>query len=539
MLTPGQEEGVAWMIARESPPGALDPLPNVRGGILADEMGMGKTHVIAALMARSPKPTLVIATIATVSHWFATLRTYGLHPCCVMSRDHASTLGEGVVRDCLTVVVTTVSALPTTARTSPLGAPAPAAITEMFSRSWGRIVLDEAHVIRNPTTLVHKTLLRLQAAHRWAVTGTPVQNRERDLQALAAWVGVAGLSVDVIMKQLVLRRVQSGAHASLEREPCGNGMPNSNGVSNSNANSNGVSNSNVVPCAPPPMIRRQIVLDFDAASEEAAIYNVLKAATLVGAGTEGIPIPVAVITRCRQAASHPRMLVAAAAAAHRQVTCASRVEAQHLSGVVRAMASLHESGVLDVARIDPSFGTKARWVVRDLLDAADADPDMRAIVFCDWIDQMCDLQASILADRPDAETWTYHGSMSMAARQVAIRDFAAAGGGHLMVIFVQVQCGAVGLNLQAANRVYMLGPQWNPTVEMQAIGRAHRMGQTRVVQALHVVMRDTVEMHVVKVQARKQKDITSILAQRSGDSEEEQDVRVVKNVHGLLVKMQI
>ena len=156
-LEPHQVECVRWMAAREEG-GRAEEVAHVRGGILADRMGTGKTHMVAALMARRPVPTLVIATIGTLDHWFETLRRHGLHPCRVLSRDHAARLGKGSVEHSSTVV-TVASAF--------VGRPGrehPTAVAEMFARSWGRVVLDEAHVIRNPSTQLHRALKRLNAA---------------------------------------------------------------------------------------------------------------------------------------------------------------------------------------------------------------------------------------------------------------------------------------------------------------------------------------------------------------------------------------
>lgn len=482
-----------WMLSREDVPTADDPLPLVRGGILADEMGLGKTHMIAALMARSEMPTLVIATVATLDHWVLTLRAHGLHPCCVLSRDHATTLGGGIV-NASRIVVTTVSAMPSARRVVKIGGEkaSPVAIAEIFARSWGRIVLDEAHVIRNATTLLHKTLLTLEAAHRWAVTGAPIQNRERDLQALATWVGVSDLPAAAIVDELVLRRCPDWS-----------------------SNEGIDAHTSSMPARPPVLHRRDIVLDFPIDSVEAAIYSTLHNAIIDSLPSGCTTAPVGLMIRCRQAASHPRMLIAAAVNAAHNVSSASTTEARFVSPVVRALAQMHTSGILDVARIDPTFGTKARWVVRDLVD--DTDVSTRSLVFCDWIDQMYDLRAALLDECPTACVTMYHGRMTRVERNASIVAFSTAVAGRdvaPIVMFVQVQCGAVGINLQAANRVYILGPQWNPTVEKQAVARAYRLGQTRTVQAVHVVMRNTVDVQVVVVQNRKNIDIATILMGR-------------------------
>jgi len=57
--------------------------------------------------------------------------------------------------------------------------------------AWGRIILDEAHTIRNPKAQVSQAVCRLRAARRWIVTGTPVQNKELDIYALLRFLRVS------------------------------------------------------------------------------------------------------------------------------------------------------------------------------------------------------------------------------------------------------------------------------------------------------------------------------------------------------------
>jgi len=71
------------------------------------------------------------------------------------------------------------------------------------------------------------------------------------------------------------------------------------------------------------------------------------------------------------------------------------------------------------------------------------------------------------------------------------------------VFLISLKAGGYGLNLTAADHVMLMDPWWNPAVEAQAIDRAHRMGQERVVTALRLVTRGTVEEKILKLQAQK------------------------------------
>ena len=81
------------------------------------------------------------------------------------------------------------------------------------------------------------------------------------------------------------------------------------------------------------------------------------------------------------------------------------------------------------------------------------------------------------------------------------------------VFLISLKAGGHGLNLTAAEYVYLLDPWWNPAVEAQAIDRAHRIGQTRHVLATRVVARDTIESKILELQASKRALADAILSE--------------------------
>jgi SNF2 family DNA or RNA helicase len=79
------------------------------------------------------------------------------------------------------------------------------------------------------------------------------------------------------------------------------------------------------------------------------------------------------------------------------------------------------------------------------------------------------------------------------------------------LFLISLKAGGVGLNLTAADSVFLLDPWWNPAVEAQAIDRTHRIGQTRHVFAYRLIATDTVESRVVELQQRKRRLADAIL----------------------------
>src|SRR6185436_16217640 len=95
----------------------------------------------------------------------------------------------------------------------------------------------------------------------------------------------------------------------------------------------------------------------------------------------------------------------------------------------------------------------------------------------------------------------FDGSTSAPDREKAIRNFQD--NDEIRVFLISLKAGGVGLNLTAADYVYIVDPWWNPAVEQQAIDRTHRIGQTKNIFAYRMICKDTVEDKILKLQERK------------------------------------
>jgi len=104
----------------------------------------------------------------------------------------------------------------------------------------------------------------------------------------------------------------------------------------------------------------------------------------------------------------------------------------------------------------------------------------------------------------------FDGSTSAPDRQKAIESFQ--NDEEKRVFLISLKAGGVGLNLTAADYVYIVDPWWNPAVEQQAIDRTHRIGQTKNIFAYRMICKDTIEDKILKLQEKKRalaKDIIS------------------------------
>lgn len=198
-LLPHQIEGVSWMCDKETgTKKTRGVLP--KGGILADDMGLGKTIQSIALILTNPKPsaeelekskrklpegvgkgTLVVAPLALIKQWEGEIKDR-------VEKDHELTVcvhhGPGRTKNYkdlkkYDVVITTYQTL-----SSEHAGSEGSLKVGCFGIHWYRIILDEAHSIKNRNAKATKAACALNAEYRWCLTGTPMQNNLDELQSL-------------------------------------------------------------------------------------------------------------------------------------------------------------------------------------------------------------------------------------------------------------------------------------------------------------------------------------------------------------------
>ena len=180
------------------------------GGLLADEMGLGKSLTLIALIAstldtiatqpteeepRSPlsqaekrnRTTLIVTPKSTLHSWKEqfTIHTKRIHVCYYSGNKRKSTMPALLSHD---VVVTTYGML--TAERNRRAKQSCDEDQPLLANRWLRVVLDEAHVIRNAATKQCATCCDLKAQHKWCLTGTPIQNRVEDFGSLLQFLQV-------------------------------------------------------------------------------------------------------------------------------------------------------------------------------------------------------------------------------------------------------------------------------------------------------------------------------------------------------------
>jgi SWI/SNF-related matrix-associated actin-dependent regulator of chromatin subfamily A3 len=240
-LLPYQLQGLAWLLAKENPVlpavGSEDvvqlwkrqphrpnffqniatqyssPKPPVlaRGGILADDMGLGKTlQVISTILKGGPGTTLIIAPVSVMSNWVQQIeRHVKKENALKVITYHGSNRKKMTFKDfeAYDVVISTYGTLSSEYMPAGIKNPAPIPRKEgLFSMNWARVVLDEGHTIRNPTTKSAVAATSLLATRRWVLTGTPIVNTIKDLHSMLKFLRITGGLERVELFNAVLAR---------------------------------------------------------------------------------------------------------------------------------------------------------------------------------------------------------------------------------------------------------------------------------------------------------------------------------------------
>jgi len=179
---------------------------------------------------------------------------------------------------------------------------------------------------------------------------------------------------------------------------------------------------------------------------------------------------------------------------------------QILEALLRLRQAACHSGLLDEARAKES-SSKFELLVPQLAEIV--EEGHKALVFSQFTSLLALLKPQL--DR-EKLVYEYLDGQTKDREERVSRFQTDAGCG---IFLISLKAGGLGLNLTAADYVYLLDPWWNPAVEAQAIDRTHRIGQTRRVFASRLIARDTVEEKVLELQQSKRDLAEAIIG---GDS---------------------
>ncbi|KAF6819465.1 SWI/SNF family DNA-dependent ATPase [Colletotrichum musicola] len=138
----------------------------------------------------------------------------------------------------------------------------------------------------------------------------------------------------------------------------------------------------------------------------------------------------------------------------------------------------------------------------------------KTIIFSQWTMLLDLLQVAIKKEGLGIDYCRYTGEMTMSQRDDSAFRFTS--DPDKKVMLVSLRAGNAGLNLVAASNVVIMDPFWNPYIEMQAVDRAHRIGQQKPVKVYRILTQETVEDRIVKLQEKKRATVDAALDEREG-----------------------
>ncbi|KAF8978355.1 hypothetical protein BGZ46_006567 [Entomortierella lignicola] len=447
---------------------------------------------------------------------------------------------------------------------------------------WFRVVLDEAHIIKEVTTIQSRAACALTAERRWCLTGTPVQNKLDDLFALvkflrmqpfdekAHWalyiakpikaanpIGISRLQT--LMKVITLRRTKTQMvdgkplldlpartdhmrvlELSLSERQMYHRMEQSakktvdqivqeNKIMKNYAHILGAILKLRQICAHYALVKN-LGDDLDTSGE----FNLMKASTILAllqdSGNDQCnycfqgSTPTPIVTRCEhiycpecvKRLNPVSFMLIQKGNANVSVSPELKTDfaCPQCSFVLRPVdliqiqddsedkvAVTAIGGGHEHVRTDENgmfiHSTKVKALIDDLVQARDiskesGDPLVKSVVFSQWT-SMLDLIEDGLNENHIKFT-RLDGTMQRNDRTTSMIRFKERA--DVSVILISLKAGGVGLNLTSAQRVYLMDPHWNPSVESQAIDRIHRLGQTKPVD-------ESIEENILELQKRK------------------------------------
>ncbi|PSN61328.1 hypothetical protein BS50DRAFT_504751 [Corynespora cassiicola Philippines] len=541
------------------------PPPVWRGGILADEMGLGKTLSMIALVASDQDEndksayipehkahpnelhsTLIVVPLSLLSVWENQLKTH-THARRVTWFNHhgKQRLQLSRATSAPDIVFTTYQTVESESRNKTLKA------GSVFSYFWRRIILDEAHIIRNHKTSTARAISSLSAWSRWAISGTPVQNELTDFLGLFSalrfkpyhepaafdedisdlWrnkpVDKATSTFKKLLSCVMIRRTKAIislppredkivrlSFNAMEREryrrvesPVAEMLDDTADTTSTGSFwlssiqqinklriicNLGIHDSACTPNLPVTVggsILMLLATRLSIGSEMCT--QCLKP---IDSSPSGRELEISAPSTVYYAGCY-RFFCASCAILLRYQTpgpcgCTDRAA----PCLLRPLPLLTTPTVSPGRSVSPTrteigkefyLSSKVQAVISEIRSY----PNQKNVIFSSWTSSLDMVQRGLVFE--GIRFVRIDGKVATPERTRVIKQFQS--DFNTRAILVTISCGACGLDLTAASRIHLLEPQWNPSLEDQALARAHRLGQEHPVTTLRYVIRDSIE----------------------------------------------
>ncbi|NXF08759.1 TTF2 factor, partial [Smithornis capensis] len=564
-----QKQALAWLLWRES--------QRPCGGILADDMGLGKTLTMIALILAQKQlkkeerketlerwiskndstvihshSTLIVCPASLIHHWKKEVErrvAFGKLRVCLYHGPNREKRAETLSG--YDIVVTTYSLLSKEVPTNKEEGEVPAEDHDVGSESstcspllrvaWARLILDEAHNIKNPRTQTAIAVCKLRASARWAVTGTPIQNNLLDMYSLLRFLRCSPFDEYKVWKYWVDNNTKKGGERLslltrsllLQRT------------------------KDQLDSAGKPLVslpqRSTQLHQLKLSAEEQSVYNVLFArsrSTLqsylkrqeqtndgreYAAGNPFVKVAqefgvsqkeflagsqsasqvsstvhvLSMLLRLRQCCCHLSLLKVAldqvnlnseglSLSIEEQLGALTLSELQtpDSKSTVYLNGTAFKTDIFEITR----ESSKIAHLLAELKTIQSHSEPQKSVVVSQWTSML--RVVAVHLQRLGLKYATLDGSVNPKQRMDVVEEFNNNPKGP-QVMLVSLLAGGVGLNLTGGNHLFLLDMHWNPALEDQACDRIYRVGQQKDVVIHRFVCEGTVEEKILQLQRRK------------------------------------
>jgi superfamily II DNA or RNA helicase len=441
-----QKQGFDWLCT-------LDTLGC--GGCLADDMGLGKTlqtiTFLQHIINTKKLPThMVIVPTSLLYNWEAELKKF--------APEINYTIVYGSNRTWKDIqqyqlVITSYGTIRNDLDT-------------LLENTFGYIILDESHAIKNPSSIIYRSVTKLKSYSNIVLSGTPVQNNSVDIYAQMHFVNKFLLGDINFFKEYYATPIDKYGDANKAAE--------------------------LQKIIAPFILRRT--------KEQVA---------------KDLPDKTETIMYCTMGPAQQK--VYDTYKEHYRKILLDQIDAEGLDNsrfsILAALTKLRQicdsPALLKEEVAYPNDSIKIEELLTELKENVG---NHKVLVFSQFTSMLALIKSAL-----DAAHIAYaylDGSTKAAERQQLVNSFQIENTAN--VFLISLKAGGVGLNLTSADYVYIVDPWWNPAAEAQAIDRTHRIGQTKKVFAYKMICKDTVEEKILILQQKKKELMGSLLVDDSG-----------------------
>jgi non-specific serine/threonine protein kinase len=427
------------------------------GGILADDMGLGKTIQALSFMqylkdTQESLKALVVCPTTLMYNWENEIKKFA--PSLTYYIHHGGTRTKETLSDpAVEVIITTYGTLRSD-------------IKQFVETAFDYVVLDESQAIKNPSSKITKAVGLLRARNRLCLSGTPLQNNTFDIYAQMNFLnpGMLG-SIEFFKQEFAVPIDKFGEQEQKDH---------------------------LRKLLFPFILRRtkeqvakdlpekqEMILFCEMADEQRKIYdayrNDFRDKILGVVEQQGI----------------------------------QKSQLTILQGLMKLRQICDSPAILKEEDRYPNVSVKLDEIGREITENIS---NHKALIFSQFLGML-----ALIKDKMKelgVEYEYFDGSTSAPDREKAIQRFQ--NDESCRVFLISLKAGGVGLNLTAADYVYIVDPWWNPAVEQQAIDRTHRIGQTKNIFAYRMICKDTVEDKILKLQEKKRALAKDLISDEEG-----------------------